>query len=152
MGYHVSILRSANSKQLVIGLDEARQAASTHGWSFKEQPPSFEHKDGDRVCTLWYSDGELWTKSPEEHEINLMLTLASSLGARVRGDEYETYTSPEETYSHPDDVALQKEAEAESVELLRRDPLSPSKMRYYIIGFFVVLGVLAYSLGKWFER
>lgn len=152
MGYHVSILRSANSKLLAIGLGEARDAASTQGWSFKEQPPTFEFKAGEKTCTLWYSQGELWTKSPDEQDIGLMLTLASSLGARVRGDEYETYTSPEDTYEHPDDIALQKEDEAKSIELLRRDPLSPAKMRYYIIGFFVVLGILAFSVGKWFER
>jgi hypothetical protein len=152
MGYHVSILRSANSKFLTIGLDEARAAASTHGWSFKEQPPSFEFKTGENTCTLRYSHGELWTKSPDEQGIALMLTLAVSLGARVRGDEYETYTSPEDTYNHPDDIALQKEDEAKSLELLRRDTLSPAKMRYYIIGFFILLGILAYSAGKWFER
>jgi hypothetical protein len=81
-----------------------------------------------------------------------MLALATKLGARVRGDEYETYSSPNQSYSHRDDVRLQKEDEARSLKLLRNDPLSPEKMRYYIIGFFVVLGVLGYFVGKWFER
>ena len=152
MGYHISILRSSDGKLQAIGLDEAQVAALALGWSFKAQPPTFEFKAGEKTCTLWYSLGELWTKSPGDHEIGLMLTLATSLQARVRGDEYETYTSPEDTYKHPDDLALQRKDEAESLELLRRDPLSPKKMRYYMIGFFVVLGILAYSVGRWFER
>lgn len=152
MGYHVSILRSANGKLVAIDLDEAQAAASALGWSFNVQPPTFELKSGEVTCTLWYSHGELWTKASGEHEIGLLLTLATRLGARVRGDEYETYTSPGDTYNHPDDLELQREDEAKSLELLRRDPFSTEKARYYIVGFFVVLGILAYAVGKWFER
>jgi hypothetical protein len=152
MGYHVSILRSSNSQLRAIALDEARVAASALGGKFKKQPPRFEFTVGEKTSTLWHSDGELWTKTPDEQEIGLMLALAAKLGARVRGDEYETYISPEDTYSHPDDVALQKDGEAKSLEMLRRDPFSPQKMRYYIIGFFVVLGVIGYFVGKSFER
>lgn len=152
MGYHVSILRSANGKLLDIDLGEAKVAASALGWSFKTEPPTFELKSEEMTCTLWYSHGELWTKAPGDQEISQMLTLATRLKARVRGDEYETYTSPEETYNHPDDLELRREDEAKSIELLRRDPASPAKTRYYIIGFFIVLGIVAYSVGKWFER
>ena len=33
-----------------------------------------------------------------------MLDLAAPLGARVRGDEGETYRTPTESYVHPDDA------------------------------------------------
>ncbi|MBT9137012.1 MAG: hypothetical protein DDT34_02098 [Firmicutes bacterium] len=152
MGYHVSILRSAHGRQVPIALHEAQAAASELGWTFTATPPTFEFKRGEDDCTLWYNDGELWAKTPDQWEIEPMLALASKLEARVRGDEYETYTSTVDTYNHPDDVHLQKEDGARSLELLRRDPLSPEKMRYYIIGFFVALAILAYFAGKWFER
>lgn len=152
MGYHVSILRTAHGRLLSISLHEAQAAASELGWTFIATPPTFEFRRGGEVCMLWYTDGELWAKTPDQWEIETMLALASKLGARVRGDEYETYTSPDDTYNHPDDVYLQKQDEARSLELLRRDPLSPEKMRYYIIGFIVALGIFGYFLGKWFER
>jgi hypothetical protein len=152
MGYHVTILRSAEGKLVPITLDEAELAATALGWSFTREPPTFEIKRGTQDCSLWYINGALWAKSPDKWEIEPMLELASRLGARVRGDEYETYTSSGAAYKHPDDIQLQKEDEAQSAELLHRDALSPRKMRYYIIGLFVVLGVLGYSVGKWFER
>lgn len=152
MGYHVAILRSACGRLVAIELDEARAAACELGWSFTEAPPTFELKREEKTCTLWYDHGELWAKTPNEWEIASMLALATKLRARVRGDEYETYSSPNDTYSHPDDLQLQKEDQARSLELLRRDPLSPQKMRYYIVGFFVALGGLAYLVGKWLER
>jgi len=152
MSYHVAILRSADGKLVPIELHEARAAASELGWLVAEAPPSFEFKSEEKSCTLWYGDGELWAKTPDQWEIEPMLALAKRLGARVRGDEYETYLSPDKTYNHPDDAQLQKDDEARSLELLRRDPLSPEKMRYYIIGFFVVMGILGYFVGKWFEQ
>jgi hypothetical protein len=152
MGYHVAILRSAHGRLLPIELDEARAAASDLGWTFTGTPPTFELRRGEKSCSLWYDHGELWAKNPDPWEIEPMLALATKLEARVRGDEYETYSSPDDTYNHPDDVQLKKEDDARSLELLRRDPLSPEKMRYYIIGFFVSLGILGYFVGKWFEQ
>ncbi len=153
MSYHVTILRSALGKQVPIPIEQARDVALELGeWTFSESPPTFEVKRGSASCTLRYQDGELWAKTPEPWELEPMLALAAKLGARVRGDEYETYISPEETYNHPDDIALRREDEAMSRKMLRRDPLSPQWVRVYIIGFFGVLGVIAFLVGKWFER
>jgi len=66
MGYHVTILRSSQSKQRPISLNEAMSAAkSIEGWSYSETPPTFEYSGTEGTCTLWYQDGELWTKNPE---------------------------------------------------------------------------------------
>ena len=62
-----------------------------------------------------------------------MLELADPLGARVRGDEYETYSSPDTTFRHPDDEALKRAASTESRRMLWRDPSSPAWMRIYIV-------------------
>jgi hypothetical protein len=68
---------------------------------------------GDIECVeLFYArrqeDGpaELWAKTPDEHTLQVMLEIARALGngARVRGEEYETYKTLEEWYTHPDDA------------------------------------------------
>jgi len=152
MSYHVTILRTANGSLQPIPFADARVAAEVvGGWRVTESPPALEREGPDGPFTLRYQDGELWAKSPGNAEIEAMLRLAGQIGARVRGDEYETYETPERTYDHPDDAILRIQDEERSRELLARDPLSPTRMRNYIIGFFVVLGVIAYLVRSWFE-
>jgi hypothetical protein len=152
MGYHLTILRSANGKQLPISLDEAIAATrEIGGWAFIESPPTFELRKNERDCTLWYQDGELWAKTPESWELEPMLVLARYLNARVRGDEWETYESLEKTFLHPDDLPLRKDAEAKSRESLSRFQRDQKIARNVIVGFFVVLGVIGYLIGRWME-
>lgn len=152
MGYHVTILRSRQGKQIPISLDEVKFAAHDLGWGCQESPPTISLRANEGTCTLWYQDGELWAKTPDPWELEPMLVIAKHLSARVRGDEYETYETPERTYSHPDDELLRNQDEAQSREILSRDLLSPTKVRNYIVGFFVFLGLIAYLVGSWIER
>jgi hypothetical protein len=152
MGYHVTILRSAAGKQQPIALDEARAAAaSIDGWECVDSPPTFALEREERTLTLWYNDGELWTKNPDAWGLDQMVRLAGALDARVRGDEFETYSSSDETYSHPDDVQLGKEAEAASKLLLKAHLREQRVIRNGIIAFFVALAAIGYFIGKWFE-
>lgn len=152
MGYHVTILRSSKGKQLPISLNEAVSATkSIEGWSYTETPPTFEYSGAEGSCALWYQDGELWTKNPEEWGINAMIVLARRLEARVRGDEWETYDT-DKTYLHLDDIALRAEAKTKSKELLSRELKQQRLIRNTIIGFFVVLGIIGFLIGKWFEK
>lgn len=152
MGYHVTILRSSQGKQLPISLSEAVSAAeSIEGWTYTETPPTFEYSRAEGTCALWYQDGELWTKNPEEWVINAMLVMAKRLKARVRGDEWETYDN-DKTYHHPDDIALRAEAETKSNALLSSELKKQRLIRNAIIGFFVVLGIIGFLIGKWFEN
>jgi len=153
MGYHVTILRTNQGTQIPISLEEAVHAASSiEGWSYFEAPPTFEFQGQEGSCTLWYQDGELWTKNPEEWQLDVMVALAKRLHARVRGDEWETYTSKDQTFQHPDDTALRKEAEASSKILLARSMQQQRFMRNAIIGFFVALAAIGYFVGKWLEQ
>ena len=93
--------------------------------------------DGIRRATLVWNDGEIWTKVPEADVIAVMLRLAEPLKARVRGDEFETYRSPTETYIHPDD----KEA-AENAEALRQASLTKHK-RFELAWNIVRVALLA---------
>lgn len=152
MGYHVTILRSSKGKRLPISLNEAVSAAkSIEGWIYTETPPTFRYSGAEGSCALWYQDGELWTKNPEDWGINAMLVLARRLEARVRGDEWETYDT-DKTYLHPDDIALQAEAETESKALLTPELKQQRLIRNAIISFFVALGIIAFLIGKWFEK
>ena len=153
MGYHVTILRTSQGTQIPISLEEAVSATSSiDGWMYFKSPPTFEFQSKGGSCTLWYQDGELWTKNPEEWQLDAMVALAKRLDARVRGDEWETYDSTDKTFQHPDDVPLRKEAEARSKALLTRSVHEQRFIRNAIVGFFVVLGAIAYFVGKWLKQ
>lgn len=153
MAYHLTILRSAKGKQLPISPDEARAAANgLPGWSVTESPPCLQCSGEQGTFTMWFSEGELWTHAGEQWQIAPMIALAERLDARVRGDEFETYQSPDKTFAHPDDRALRKLAVAQSKALLAKELALQKRIRYAIIGFFAILGVVGYSIGKWFER
>lgn len=80
-----------------------------------------------------------------------MLEIASQLGARVRGDEYETYRSPTETYFDPEDLEEKKKAEKESRALLREEFRLQQKIKWGFILAFLLLAATAFVLGKMFE-
>lgn len=114
MGYHVTILRTANGAQLPIELEEAKSAAQTLGWTFDPAGPAFDLTAPEGTCTLHHDDGELWVKTPDDWMLPHMIALATALQARVRGDELETYETPEQWYTHPDDIKLHRQADATS--------------------------------------
>lgn len=152
MGYHLTILRSANGKQLPISLEEAKIAARGLGWKFDDNPPTFELELDEGTAVLWHQDDELWTKNPEEWAFTPMVALANALGGRLRGDEYETYGADGDTYLHPDDVVLGEEAERASAPLLAAHLREQRRIRNFIIAFFVVLGAIGAMIGKAFEN
>jgi hypothetical protein len=152
MSYHVTILRILKGKQVPIDLDEVMAAAGEMGaWQYTASPPTFEHRGEEGTSTLWYQDGELLGKNPELWTLELMLALANKLDARVRGDEYETYRTADNTFFHPDDRALRKKDEAHSKTLLAQSMREQRLIRNVIVGFFLVLGGIGYAIGKWFE-
>jgi hypothetical protein len=76
---------------------------------------------GDEVrATLTWSDGEIWTKSPDDDVLAMLLQVANRLDARVRGDELETYRGVGDTYVHPDDRADRTTSERDIQRLLAR--------------------------------
>lgn len=153
MGYHVTILRTAQGTQIPISLEEAVSATSSiDGWRYLESTETFKFQGKEGSCTLWYQDGELWTKNPEEWQLGVMVALAKRLNARVRDDEWETYDSTGNAFQHPDDIPLRKKAEARSKALLARSMQEQRFIRNAIVGFFVALGVVGYFVGKWLEQ
>ena len=153
MGYHVTILRSKDAAYVPITLEEVQKAVQLlEGWEYIEQNHTFikESSNGD-TCTLWYDNGELWTKAPSHWDLQQMIDLASKLDARVRGDEFETYKTADEWYKHPDDILFEKQAKNAVKTSLAKEIQTQRWIQIAFIGFFVLLGAIGYLLGKLFE-
>ncbi|MFL6632652.1 MAG: hypothetical protein ACJ8HJ_10105 [Massilia sp.] len=139
MGYHVAIVRTRGAQALPIAEDEIERAAATlPGWRYDRAERTL-HADGRPQ--LWWADGELWTKNPDDAALGRMIALADALGARVRGDEGETYRSPDDAYPHPDDEDGRRTAAALSDRWHRRE-----RRRWILRG--VVVALLAIVAGR----
>lgn len=109
--------------------------------------------DNKEIAWLTLQHGELWVKNPEEDELQMMLEIADKLGdrARVRGDEFETYKSLNETYIHPDDIKEKEDAERLGTEFIRNTKRTSSYFKYGVILFFILIGLIGFYIGKKFE-
>jgi len=139
MGYHVTILRTRGTQSLPIAGDEIeRAAAALPGWRYDRAERTL-HADGG--LQLWSANGTLWTKNPDDAALERMIALADALGARVRGDEGETYRAPDDPYFHPDDEDDRRAAVATSDRWQRRE-----RRRWIMRG--IVVALLAILAGR----
>lgn len=106
MGYDVSIIRTQSGQPRPISEAEISEAIrKVPGWQFDPAEGTLEFfRDGRPIFWMSFGNGELWVKEPTEEQIGLMIELAVALGARVRGEELETYRTPLETFQHRDDA------------------------------------------------
>lgn len=154
MGYHVTILRTKDKQHEPITLEETKKLiASMPG--FKLQPStilkgSFEislpQSDGEEYVLLW-QEGEIWTKNPDDKTMQVMLNLAKRLNARVRGDELETYVTLDETYQHPDDLAIQASEQTTS-----KPKHKQWRLRDIPLVIFFIFAIPAVSFWKWLKK
>jgi hypothetical protein len=144
MSYHLTILRTKGARSLPI--TEAEFAAAVAAVPELVGGPAARQaeyrRDGKVRAILRWRDGEIWTAVAEPDVIAVMLQLAERLGARVRGDECETYRTPEESYLHPDD-----RAEAERAGALSRSMQRATRRRQWvahacIFGTFALLALV----------
>lgn len=107
MGYHLTILRTDKGTSVPITEDEFANAVPriTTLQLDKARLSARYIKDGELRSTITLTEGQVWTNTAEEDVLSIMVELAALLKARVRGDEGESYRSPQETYTHPDDIA-----------------------------------------------
>lgn len=124
MPYHVTILRTQGDQALPIFSGEVIEAVGRMGGRLAVMPgnpalwlvrPELGQDSEIVVC----GDGQCWAADPSEALLALMIELAGYLGARVRGDEYETYRSPSEVHIHPDDGAVRDEYYAPPAAIAR---------------------------------
>jgi hypothetical protein len=145
MSYHVTILRTERGKQVSITQREVERVIAMRGDLVARPTPDGELEisilaKGERSPLLIWHDGAIWTRDPDDETLQLMLDLAAALGARVRGDENETYRTISETYSHPDDAG-DVEAASRYVKQARRRRWI---MQMALFAFFLLLA-LAYG-------
>ncbi len=144
MGYHLTILRTEGSRSVPITKAEFEAAAGTvpelHVAAGAGQAEF--RGDGKLRATLRWRAGEIWTAVAEPDVIAVMLRLAERLGARVRGDEFETYRTPDDSYLHPDDRAEKDRADALSRSMQRATRRRQWVGHACIFGTFALLALL----------
>lgn len=149
MSYHATVLR----KQGKISPEEVGRALA----SMPNLMISTSKDNGFEVSpidssklkfTLFITDGEAWVANPDRDAIGVLIDLADKLGGRVRGDEFETYRTPDETYRHPDDAAAVEAADGLSKTMWRRSRRRSFLFNLLIIIAFVLLGLLVNYISK----
>lgn len=155
MGYHVTILRTKGGEQDPITWDEVARALATMDGRLAQhtrEPGALElHAPGggEESEVLFFDDGELWTKNPGEDFTALMIELADKMGARVRGDEYETYRTLDDPYTHPDDEAIVRQMQEESAKRdAKRNRWKTGVMAFRILAVVGLVAGLAMRLAK----
>jgi hypothetical protein len=147
VSYHVSILRTTGKRTVAITPEDVQSLAREFpGWTYDVGRKTLASEAEDGVA-LWLSNSELWTKNPSEATLGVMLQFATRLGARVRGDELETYRTATETYLHPDDAAAKAKANTDTRALIRRTRLKSLALHAAIFGSFALLILLFAKLG-----
>ena len=144
MGYHVTILRTEKGKPSPLTESEIKNAVSGFPeFSFQKNAV---FRNGKFFLAL--NDGELWLKNPDTNDITAMLLLAKSMGARVRGDEFETYETQNTSYIHPDDAGLISKANKELVYIKKQTRKRSVVLNISIFAFFALL-ILFFNYMDW---
>jgi hypothetical protein len=146
MGYHVTILRTVAGESQPIGRDEVKAvlASRTDLRLQDHEGLPWIRLGGEKPGqALVLQNGEIWTKNPERETMLVMLELARVLGARVRGDELETYRTPDEWYTHPDDERRIAQAKREAQATRRRTQLASFA---WLAGVLLVMGVIGLAV------
>lgn len=100
MGYDLHISRKkdwSDPEGLVISFDEWVNYVSSDP-SVQKDPVNGQH-DFLYVAhpfepkPLWWNEGEIYTKNPDKETVKKLVEIAQSLGARVLGDDGETYSA-----------------------------------------------------------
>lgn len=154
MSYLVKIIRTKSGRVIPIQWHEINDAAvdviglavSVDESNTLRVTTSDSGMRGD--CLLYFEDGEIWTKTPTEEVLAVMIALAGKLNARVRGEEFESYRTPSDTYVHPDDSLASKARLEESRKIIKNTRKRQIIINAAIIGGFVLLGIFIAAMSR----
>lgn len=119
MGYHVAILRTGLQNKSVHQEEIVSVVGGQFGFDLeRDDSGSIKQVSRDysgEEVLLFYDEPELWAKNPTDTVLRVMIEIAMALGngARVRGDEGETYESVTKTYIHADDIHIHEEEKSQ---------------------------------------
>ena len=153
MSYHVSIIRTNAGRPEPIAQEEVVKAiANDKAFAIVEKQDELMEielvdKAGAGKVLVW-QDGEIWTKNPDPETLQAMLELAKLLKARVRGDEFETYRTVDDTFIHPDDKPALARAQAATSDVVRTTRKRKWLMNSAIIAFFFLAAALVTYCGQ----
>ncbi|MBY6243950.1 hypothetical protein [Methylosinus sp. Sm6] len=155
MAYYLTILRTRQGKADPIDSEELRKLTERlHG--VRIEPSSLKGGELDLVVSrdegppyrFVLQHGELWIRDPEDNEIQMMIEIAAELNARVRGDEFETFRTPTETYLHPDDKSDKEKADVLAIKLKKA-----MRCRQWFLNFVIILAFAALAaITAYFSR
>jgi hypothetical protein len=110
MGYHVSIIRTGPRENTITQEEIISVVEGQFGFELDHDESGSitqmsREISGEEVL-IFHDENELWAKNPGDNTLKVMIEIANVLGngARVRGDEGESYKNETETYVHPDDT------------------------------------------------
>ncbi len=111
MGQHVEILRDGR-KDSAIDEDEIEEViGGQFGFRIERNSRGMiaqarKKTARGEIVLVYEPPAVLWIKDPDRDTLQLLIDIAGALrrGARVRGDEYETYLTVDQTYTHPHDA------------------------------------------------
>lgn len=148
MGYNVSILRKRGGVVGVINEEEVIDAAknlpnvSVEAFKSGSMPWLKIAIDGDAALILACTGGVWWAKTPDDRQLILMISLAEMLGARVRGDDFETYRSVSQTFLHDDDIEERNESLIAGRHIVDQAKRRKWLLNGGIIAFFAILAAI----------
>ena len=141
MSYLVVILRTRGQLELPLTEDEVQSAVA--GFKYLNTRKNSRGlveivgADNDDSFVFTLIEGQIVAKNPSHDHLQLLIDLARTLDARVRGDEMETYCSPTETFLHEDDCEEINKIQADVA--FRRKRARLSQLRLNLILFSVAL-------------
>lgn len=152
MSYLVKIVRTKSGQMIPIQwLETTRAAAGVSGVAVASDETKTLRvttrevgKDGDYL--LYFEEGEIWSKTPTEGVLGVMIALADKLDARVLGEEFESYRTPSDTYVHPDDRLASNVRLEESRKLVENTRKRQILINAMIFGVFVLLGLFVVAM------
>lgn len=149
MGYHVTILRTQERQTIPIAKVEVLELAKIFPkWTYDANQDALVSTDEHAEApALWFSEGKLWTTTPSDETLTSMIALANHLHARVRGDEFETYRTANETYLHPDDAQEKAEADAAVGTLIQRTHRKQRLFNAILFGSLISVVLILKKIG-----
>lgn len=111
MGYHVEILRSGRKENAIDEQEIESVIAGQFGFIIERDNTGAivqlrKRTAAGTMVLVYEPPAALWMKDPDRNALQLMIDIAGALrrGARVRNDEFQTYLTVDQTYTHPADA------------------------------------------------